>query len=156
MGQRVCLLTRLSVTLLTRSRTIHVARESLSSLVSTVVDHGDSSFLETRKYQESKLERFFKPDPISFCHFSFRDVIWTPHPKHSCLKKKQEKSRYDRLFELVVSVIDSHPDRGGGALDFDLSLLVRIVRILGIQRSVHRSVQPTFVRQPGKDDPQAY
>ena len=144
MGQRVCPLTLLPVPLLTKSRTIRVVRGLLPA--SKVIDPADVSLIDTRKFQESKLERFFKPDPISFCHFSFHDVTWTPHPKRSCLKKKQEKSRYDRLFELVMTERDYHLDRGGGTVHLDLPLLTRVIRVGNIQRSIHCRIQPAFDR----------
>ena len=148
MGQRVCPLTLLPVPLLTKSPTIHVVREFRLLQASKVIDRTDLSFLDTRKFQESKLERFFKPDPISFCHFSFHDVTWAPQPKRSCLKKKQEKSRYDRLFELVGTEKDFHPDRGGRNLNLHLPLLTRIIRIGNIQRSIHCRIQLAFDREP--------
>ena len=144
MGQRVCPLTLLPVPLLTKSRTIRVVRGLLPA--SKVIDPADLSLIDTRKFQESKLERFFKPDPISFCHFSFHDVTWAPHPKRSCLKKKQEKSRYDRLFELVMTERDYHLDRGGGTVHLDLPLLTRVIRVGNIQRSIHCRIQPAFDR----------
>ena len=57
--------------------------------------------IETRKAQETTLEKFFTPDPISLCHFSFDDVVWRPYKKVQLCKTKQDKTKYDRLFELV-------------------------------------------------------
>ena len=48
------------------------------------------------------LDKYFAPDPISFCHLSFSDVIWNPKRKKSIADSCSGRSQYDRLFQLVL------------------------------------------------------
>lgn len=58
----------------------------------------------TRQKQENKLEQYFIPDVISFCHFSFENVIWKPQKKSSIFNKFLQTSSYDRLFQIVKQI----------------------------------------------------
>lgn len=59
-----------------------------------------SQLIATRDNQDEALEKYFLPDPLSFCHFSFDSVVWKP--KASIFKKKRKEEKHNPLFALVI------------------------------------------------------
>ena len=70
-----------------------------------------SSVENVQNKQENLLDKYFSPDPISYCHLSFSDVIWTPKKKKSIADSCIGSTKYDRLFQLIQeeeSIIESY------------------------------------------------
>lgn len=57
----------------------HDKKDAINALksVSRVTD-SNSSQEETKDQRNTNLDRFFTPDDIDPCHFSFEDILWKP------------------------------------------------------------------------------
>ena len=77
-------------------------KDKSNGVLKTVAGRGrrDYSGVEARNQQNAKLDRFFRPDPISPCHFSFEDVLWKPTSSRFALKRSAPKP--NPLFQIVV------------------------------------------------------
>ena len=77
-------------------------KDKSNGVLKTVAGRGrrDCSGIEARNQQNAKLDRFFRPDPISPCHFSFEDVLWKPTSSRFVLKRSAPKP--NPLFQIVV------------------------------------------------------
>lgn len=79
----------------------HDKKDAIDALksVSRVTD-SNSSQEETKDQRNTNLDRFFTPDDIDPCHFSFEDILWKPTA--SRFKWRRAAPKPNPLFQIVT------------------------------------------------------